>query len=324
VVAVPEPLISVIIPTFRRPDLLSRAIASVLSQTYTHWEILVVDDNNPGSAARGETEAVMAAYRSDQRIHHLKHESNQGLPTARNTAIRVARGSLVAFLDDDDEWLPAKLERQVEAFAADETVTLVYTGRRAVDTDGRLVRLFPADPNGLIRDCLLEENWIGTPSSVMCRREALVAAGMFDPNMPSLEDWDMYLRLGGRFARVPEPLTVYYMHDGGRMMDDYKTVAKAMGLIYRKNRRELRARRAAHAGFLGHHGHVLYHAGERRRAQQLMLRSLALDPFKRRTVRHLMKATFSEERMDRLRRRTAPLRSFLRRSKPRAPASRDR
>jgi hypothetical protein len=316
-----EPLVSVIIPTFRRPDLLIRAITSVLAQTYRNWEILVIDDNDPSSAARGETEQVMAGYAADARIRYLRHEFNQGLPAARNTAIRASSGSLLAFLDDDDEWIPAKLERQVEAFGADQSVTLVYTGRRITDTAGIVTRTVDADPKGLIRDRLLEENWISTPSSVMVRRNALFAAGLFDPAMPSLEDWDLYLRLDGRFKLIAEPLTVYCMHDGGRMMDDYRTLARAMGLLYRKNRRELLGKRISHGTFLGHYGHVQYHAGERRKAQRLMLQSLALHPLKRRTVRHLFKATFSEETLEDLRRMLAPVRSLVKRSKARTPAS---
>jgi glycosyltransferase involved in cell wall biosynthesis len=298
VYAVHEPLVSVIIPTFRRPELLVRAIASVLTQTYAHWELLVIDDNDAASPARGTTEQVMAGYAADPRIRYLRHEFNQGLPAARNTAIKASSGALIAFLDDDDEWLPTKLQRQVEAFAADALVTLVYTTRHVADSAGTVTRTMQADPKGLIRDRMLEENWIGTPSSVMIRRNALFAAGLFDPRMPSLEDWDLYLRLDGRFALIAEPLTVYYMHDSGRMMDNYGTVANAMGMLYRKHRRELLRKRVVHGTFLGHYGHVHYHAGNRGRARRLILQSLALHPLRRRTQRHLIKATFSEQTLE--------------------------
>jgi glycosyltransferase involved in cell wall biosynthesis len=315
-----SPLVSVIIPTFRRPELLPRAIASVFSQTYVNWELLIIDDNDASSAARGETEAVMRGHTSDRRIRYLKHEVNQGLPAARNTAIRAASGSLIAFLDDDDEWFPEKLEKQVQAFRNDPGTTLVYTGRHHVDSDGQLIKAVPADGKGLIRDRLLEENWIGTPSSVMCRRRALVEAGGFDADMPSLEDWDLYLRMKGRFALIAEPLTLYYLHDGGRMMDNFVNVAKALDRLYGKTCAELRFNPASHAAFLGHHGNVLYLAGERRRARKAMLRSLALRPFDRRTQRQFLLLSLGEAGMVGLRRVTAPLRTLLRRTRARPRA----
>jgi glycosyltransferase involved in cell wall biosynthesis len=289
-----DPLVSVIIPTYRRPELLTRAIASVVEQTYERREILVVDDNDAKSRARAETEALMRDYADVPRLRYLKHDVNKGLPAARNTGIAAASGSLVAFLDDDDTWLPEKLARQVEVFRGSEDIVLVYTGLRFVDTEGNLLRTLPARPKGVERDRLLEENWIGTPSSVMCRRSALLEIGGFDENMPSLEDWEFYIRLRGRFAFVDEPLTNYYLHDGGRMMEDYQTRVSALELLYQKNLPELLRKRRSHAAILGQFGYVLLAAGERAQARRYVLRSLWLRPFSRRMVRLLLKVELGE------------------------------
>lgn len=304
-----EPLVSIIIPTYRRPALLSRAIASVLAQTYTRWEILVVDDNDADSVARRETEAFMQRHANEPRIRHLTHARNKGLPAARNTGILASSGLLVAFLDDDDAWLPEKLGRQVALFRAAEDLVLVYTGLRFVDTHGRLIRTKRADPQGLSRDRLLEENWIGTPSSVMCRRSALVDIGLFDERMRSLEDWDLYLRLDGQFGLVDEPLSIYYLHNTGRMMDNDETLVRASEVIYRKNRHELLKKPASHAAFLRRYARVHLHAGHRGLARRFLRQSLALRPLDRKTLRHLLELELGEDGVESLRQATMRLRA---------------
>jgi glycosyltransferase involved in cell wall biosynthesis len=106
-----SPRVSVIIPTHNRPDRLPRAVASVLNQTFRDVEIVIVDDASADDAAE-----VVA--RQDPRIRYVRHGSPKGACGARNTGIRLARGEFVGFLDDDDEWLPEKLQRQVRVFEA--------------------------------------------------------------------------------------------------------------------------------------------------------------------------------------------------------------
>ena len=103
-----DELVSVVIPTFNRPAMLARAIESVLNQTYSNLEIIVVDD-----ASEGDIEAVVKSF-DDERIKLIRHEHNQGGSAARNTGIWHSRGRYIAFLDDDDEWLSQKTERQLK------------------------------------------------------------------------------------------------------------------------------------------------------------------------------------------------------------------
>ncbi|MEM9276814.1 MAG: glycosyltransferase family 2 protein, partial [Cyanobacteria bacterium P01_F01_bin.143] len=102
-------LVSVIVPTYNRSDLLSRAIASIVAQSYPHWEVIVVDD------ASQEDIAQAVEQIDDQRIRYVRHAVNLGGSEARNTGIRKAQGEFVAFIDSDDVWLPQKLQRQLEA-----------------------------------------------------------------------------------------------------------------------------------------------------------------------------------------------------------------
>ena len=106
-----DPTVSVIVPTYNRAHLIARALESVCSQTFTDWECLVVDD-----ASTDNTDEVVRSF-GDPRVQYLRHETNRRGGAARNTGIAAARGEFLAFLDSDDEWVPAKLERQLEVFA---------------------------------------------------------------------------------------------------------------------------------------------------------------------------------------------------------------
>ena len=100
-----NPLVSIIVPTYNRAGVLSRAIRSIFSQTYSNIEIIIVDD-----ASCDDTGNVVESFMDDH-IHYIRHDKNQGGSASRNTGIRSAKGSFIAFLDDDDEWLPEKLEK---------------------------------------------------------------------------------------------------------------------------------------------------------------------------------------------------------------------
>ena len=103
-------LVSVVIPTFRRPDKLERAIESVLAQTYPRVEVIVVDDNDPDTEGRLLTEQIMFRYVANSRVRYIKHEHNKNGSAARNTGARNSDAEFVAFLDDDDEFFPEKIE----------------------------------------------------------------------------------------------------------------------------------------------------------------------------------------------------------------------
>ena len=105
--------VSVVVTTYKRPDKLGRAIKSVLSQTLKKWELIVVDDNSADTPFRKETESFMEPYLSDSRIRYIKHEKNAGAPAARNTGIKAAKGSYIAFLDDDDFLLKKKRSQKL-------------------------------------------------------------------------------------------------------------------------------------------------------------------------------------------------------------------
>jgi len=112
------PKVDVIIPTYRRPGFLKRAIDSVLNQSYENVDVIVVDDNNDGDLYRRETEILMSAYQENKRVSYIKHSRNLNGAAARNTGIKESTAEYIAFLDDDDFYLPEKIERQVKVMDA--------------------------------------------------------------------------------------------------------------------------------------------------------------------------------------------------------------
>jgi len=132
-----HPLVSVVIPTYGRSHLLERAIGSVLSQTYDNLEIIVVDDNDSTSEHRIHTENVLQIYLENDQITYLKHKKNSGGSVARNTGIKASSGEYVALLDDDDEWFPEKIEKQITYFKSlVKNVGVIYCSYILEEYDG--------------------------------------------------------------------------------------------------------------------------------------------------------------------------------------------
>lgn len=198
-----RPTVSVVVPTRNRGDLLPRAIASVLRQTFADLELIVVDD-----ASSDHTPEVLARLAAaDPRVSAVRSPARRGVSAARNLAVARAVGRYVAFLDDDDEWLPAKLARQVEVLENGDA-GLVYCPCLYVGPDGREERMGTEDVSARpAREALFRRNLLSTPA-VVVRRDLLCRVGGFDEALPQMEDWDLWLRLAALtpFAYVPEPL----------------------------------------------------------------------------------------------------------------------
>ena len=204
--------VSVVIPTFRRPEMLRRLLVSIAAQTYPSYEVIVVDDCSP----ERDYATVVAEMRPRlPQLIFLRNDSNRGAPYSRNRGILAARHPLIALVDDDDEWLPRKLEQQVRAFAAaPDHVGLIYTWTDVVE-NGIREPLYRASVEGRSLPSLLGECFIPSPS-VMARRAALLDTGLFDETLPSCQDWDMWTRMlarGYEMRVVPEVLTLYHKHD---------------------------------------------------------------------------------------------------------------
>ena len=203
-----NPAVSVIIPTYNRVQPLKRAIQSVLDQTFTDFEIIVIDD-----ASADGTDKFMLSLK-DQRIKYFRHVSNKGGSAARNTGIRSSTGEYIAFLDSDDTWLPEKLQLQVQHFESLSTdIGAVYTGLVKLSQKNTVMGNMTPTVSGNIQSAIYAENCVGPLSTVMVRRDCLDRAGLFDESLPSCQDWDLFIRISGvcKFSFIPNALVRYYI-----------------------------------------------------------------------------------------------------------------
>lgn len=204
-------MISVIIPTCNRVVLLERAIQSVLAQRHPCCELIVIDDGSTDNTAEMVSRLSIGATVS---IRYLKQE-NRGAAAARNHGIRAATGSLVAFLDSDDWWLPDKLALQLAAMAAAPRYAISHTREIWYRHGQRVNQKKKHDPpHGDIFAASLRMCVVGM-STVMARRDLFERYGLFDEHLPCCEDYDLWLRVGSRepFLLVGQALTA---KNGGR------------------------------------------------------------------------------------------------------------
>jgi glycosyltransferase involved in cell wall biosynthesis len=229
------PQISVIIPTFDRADLLLRAVRSVLHQTYTNLELIVVDD---GSA--DNTQQVVAAI-EDTRMRFLK-QKHGGANPARNKGARAARGQLLTFLDSDDEALPDWLAK-LEFEAREERIGIVFCGAETRDAQGNLesIRL-PAHLGPMWND------WTGlfNDGAFLVRREVFFAAGGYAEDLMASQHSELGFRIvdhctdhGWHYSWVDEPLVRYYSHGGRRIRKDPAAVLQGTEYILERYRDRL-------------------------------------------------------------------------------------
>jgi glycosyltransferase involved in cell wall biosynthesis len=204
-------LVSVIIPTYNRGDLIGRAIASVIAQTYQNLEIIVVDD------ASTEDIAQAIAHIDDPRLRSIRHETNLGGSAARNTGIKAAQGEFVAFLDSDDTWLPHKLQRQLEAISlVSRSDNLVcYSQFKSSPKVFYAPSVFPSrgkQPQETVADYLWAAQGEMLTSSLLMHR-SLAQRTLFQPGLIKHQDLDFVIRLeqqGAVFVFVPQVLTIWH------------------------------------------------------------------------------------------------------------------
>jgi glycosyltransferase involved in cell wall biosynthesis len=208
-----DSLVSVVIPTHNRAALLERALRSVLSQTYRHLEVIVVDDRSTDHTSR-----LLEEVR-DPRVRMVTVDSRRGVAEARNRGIELASGRFIAFLDDDDEWLPRKVERQLAVFSGSAPPALVYTGLWMAQGTKRRYGVMQLGGEPFER--LLSFPGPITTSGFMVDRECVNGELWFDPSVATFEDGELLLRISKRWpiAVIPEPLYVWHHHDGPRLSE---------------------------------------------------------------------------------------------------------
>ncbi|GEM_PF-1500012 len=222
-----EPLVSVNITTYNRARFLGRCLDSVLGQSYSNLEVIVVDD-----ASSDDTRKVAEDYcQRDTRVKYFRHDQNQGNAFARNTALKQCRGTLVAFMDDDDEWIDTdKLTKQVEIFenSSDPRLGIVCSGVKVIDahSNEEIKRAqMPLD----LTSTLLKGNGVIHNSTVMTKRDTMIKAGGFDTKMPRGIDSEFFrtvvVKHGYKVHFMPDITVAYHEHGEARMTTNKKNAA---------------------------------------------------------------------------------------------------
>ena len=198
-------MISVILPVYNRRDLVGRAIRSVLEQKYVDREVVVVDDGSDD----GTAERIQEEFGDTIRL--LRKHRNEGVSAARNLAIREARGEWLALLDSDDEWLPQKLQRQVEALA--QSKLLICHSDEIWIRNG--VRVNPHKHHRKFGGDIFFKALplcVISPSSIVIHHSVFAHLGLFDELLPACEDYEFFLRVASNYevAYVDEKLLLKY------------------------------------------------------------------------------------------------------------------
>ncbi len=201
-------LVSAIITTYNRdPVVLRRAINSVLSQTYENVELIVVNDS-PSYEKRNEIDDLICELKIRK---YIVNPTSKGAGFSRNRGFEASEGEFIAYLDDDDEWLPTKIERMVKDFKPN--VGLVYCDMIMCCRNGEKVQKMKEYPQSQIMEKLLDRNYIGGFSAPIIRASALEECGKMDESLPSSQDSDLWRRIAAKNEIIHhrEPLVRYYI-----------------------------------------------------------------------------------------------------------------
>jgi O-antigen biosynthesis protein len=203
-----NPLVSIIIPTYRRWDFLFEAVKSVFHQTYKNWEIIIVND---GGAS---PEGGMIDFINDPKVHYIEHQNNMGIASARNSGISKSSGDFIVYLDDDDIFYPNHLEVLINemvknnwAVAYTDSYKGSYVGSRE---NYKLIKKEVRYSHSFDMKKLWKANFI--PTLCIChRRDCLALTGGFDPSLKVLEDWHMWLKMSIHytFHHIPQTTAEY-------------------------------------------------------------------------------------------------------------------
>jgi glycosyltransferase involved in cell wall biosynthesis len=224
-------LISIVIPTYNRPKYLKQAIETILKQTYTNFEIIIVDD-----ASTTDSKKVVESF-NDKRIQYFKNESRKGAPFSRNRGIDQAKGELIAFLDDDDEWEPSKLDEQRKLFD-DEKLGLVV----CYSLDKRFgSERISKPPSSITYKDLLKSFNLSSTSSYLVRKKALDKVGYFDLNLPSGQEYDIALRISKYYSvkTLPKLLMIQNASEG-QISENWTKKIRGIMALYKKHAKEYR------------------------------------------------------------------------------------
>lgn len=277
--------VSVIIPTYKRSEFLQRAIDSVLNQTYSNIEVVVVDDNNPNSSYRLETEGKMTKYSNCSNVIYIKNNKNFGGALARNEGIFKASGDYITFLDDDDIYLPDKVSTQLKYMVENE-LDMSFTDARIHDMDDNLIDyrehsyIESFENKDLLKQHIMHH--LTPTATYMFKFEAINKIGGFDDVKMGQEFMLMLkaIQSGIKIGYIPVAYVIQYIHDGERISVGQNKIKGEIELFNLKKKyfKELNFRQKQYIRF--RHHVVMMVAGKRSNMPKV-------------AVEHFVKAVFS-------------------------------
>lgn len=218
--------VSIIMPSYNTAQYIAKSIQSVQDQTYTDWELIIVDDCSPDN-----TDEVVKPFLEDSRIHYLKNEKNSGAAISRNRALREAKGKWIAFLDSDDFWAKNKLEKQV-AFMKEHDYAFTYTDYM-IQLNGEWLPYIYTGPNVINRRKMYDYCYFST-ITVMYDREKIGLVQIED--LRKNNDYAMWLQIieKSKCYRMPECLSYYIKHEGSISSGSKLKLIKWHYILYKK------------------------------------------------------------------------------------------
>lgn len=227
-------LVSVILPSYNRANTIARAIKSVVNQTYTNYELIIVDDGSTDN-----TEEVVKSLKNEN-IIYIKHPHNKGAAGARNTGLKIAKGEYIAFQDSDDEWMSHKLKKQINIMKCNKKIDIVYSDLERIEKSGKIKYWeSPAIINREIINYKIKDYspvGLGLPSVIMRRYIFFERNELFDEKLPCFIDLEFFIRLlmkGYTFYHVKEALGKYYLTEDS-ISNSIENVPEARKLLLEK------------------------------------------------------------------------------------------
>jgi glycosyltransferase involved in cell wall biosynthesis len=294
------PKVSVIIPTHNRAELLRTAITSVINQTYADWEMIIVDDHSTD-----DTHEVVKHF-ADDRVKYIKNTGKNGPSVSRNLAISAASGEYVAFLDDDDEWLPQKLEKQIGILdACSKKICGAYSNRLMIDKITG--KTFSDDPGAeTLKGNLLSQLMIKNPihtSTLVIRKACLDKIGVFDETMRYSEDKDLFIRLSMHWdvEYVDEPLTKAYYHGNSHLSHNLEGQTHGREIILHRYQHLLKKNRRSWGKHYVCLGAQYCQLNRMRRGRKNILKGIVIYPFNKLAFFHFFSSLLGSKNYQRIR-----------------------
>jgi glycosyltransferase involved in cell wall biosynthesis len=274
-------LVSAVITSHKRkPEIVERAIKSVLAQTHKNIELFVVDDSPFDYEYRNDVKQMVEKY-TEQGVTYIPHETCSGACVARNTGLAVAKGEFIGFLDDDDEWCEKKVERLLTGFNQDD-VGLVYCDYiMKKDNTGECNIKKNRVHTGYVFDELILGNFVGSTSFPLLRTSVLREVGGFDPEQPAVQDLDVWLRIAKRYKInfVDEPLNVYHWHEGDQITKSIDKRIRGLERIIEKHEEYLLTHKKAYGARTLHFISDYLTVGNYKKAISFWIKAVFIYPF---------------------------------------------